>query len=527
MLRVSNLELRFTTKVLFQNVNLEFNGNNCYGIIGANGAGKSTFLKIIDGRIEPTKGEVIVGKDERISTLVQNHNEYDDYTVIDTVIMGNKELYSIMLEKDRLYSKENFTNEDGMRAAMLEEKFLYMNGWDAPSEAEKLLDGLGVDKNDYNKKMGELKDSVKVKVLLASALFGNPDILLLDEPTNGLDIKSKMWLEEFLINFDNTILVVSHDRAFLNKVCTHIVDIDYEKITMFLGNYDFWYKSSQLIQQQMKDSNKKKEEKIKELEDFIRRFSANASKSKQATSRKKALEKIQLDDIKPSSRKYPYINFDMERALGNDVIIVDNISYKDILKNVRFVIRKNDKIALIGNNEIAKTTLFNIINGNIKPDSGEIKIGSTVKISYFEKNHDKYFLNNLDMMSWLRQYSDSTDDTFIRGFLGRMLFSGEEVFKKINVLSGGEKVRLMFSKVMLNHGNVLLLDEPTNHLDMESITSLNEGLERYKSSVLISTFDEEIINTVCNRLIEIKKDGTIRDKEISYSEYVRKFGIDM
>lgn len=527
MLRVSNLELRFTTKVLFQNVNLEFNGNNCYGIIGANGAGKSTFLKIIDGRIEPTKGEVIVGKDERISTLVQNHNEYDDYTVLDTVIMGNKELYSIMLEKDRLYSKENFTNEDGMRAAMLEEKFLYMNGWDAPSEAEKLLDGLGVDKNDYNKKMGELKDSVKVKVLLASALFGNPDILLLDEPTNGLDIKSKMWLEEFLINFDNTILVVSHDRAFLNKVCTHIVDIDYEKITMFLGNYDFWYKSSQLIQQQMKDSNKKKEEKIKELEDFIRRFSANASKSKQATSRKKALEKIQLDDIKPSSRKYPYINFDMERTLGNDVIIVDNISYKDILKNVRFVIRKNDKIALIGNNEIAKTTLFNIINGNIKPDSGEIKIGSTVKISYFEKNHDKYFLNSLDMMSWLRQYSDSTDDTFIRGFLGRMLFSGEEVFKKINVLSGGEKVRLMFSKVMLNHGNVLLLDEPTNHLDMESITSLNEGLERYKSSVLISTFDEEIINTVCNRLIEIKKDGTIRDKEISYSEYVQKFGIDM
>ena len=527
MLRVSNLELRFTTKVLFQNVNLEFNGNNCYGIIGANGAGKSTFLKIIDGRIEPTKGEVIVGKDERISTLVQNHNEYDDYTVIDTVIMGNKELYSIMLEKDRLYSKENFTNEDGMRAAMLEEKFLYMNGWDAPSEAEKLLDGLGVDKNDYNKKMGELKDSVKVKVLLASALFGNPDILLLDEPTNGLDIKSKMWLEEFLINFDNTILVVSHDRAFLNKVCTHIVDIDYEKITMFLGNYDFWYKSSQLIQQQMKDSNKKKEEKIKELEDFIRRFSANASKSKQATSRKKALEKIHLDDIKPSSRKYPYINFDMERALGNDVIIVDNISYKDILKNIRFVIRKNDKIALIGNNEIAKTTLFNIINGKIKPDSGEIKIGSTVKISYFEKNHDKYFLNNLDMMSWLRQYSDSTDDIFIRGFLGRMLFSGEEVFKKINVLSGGEKVRLMFSKVMLNHGNVLLLDEPTNHLDMESITSLNEGLERYKSSVLISTFDEEIINTVCNRLIEIKKDGTIRDKEISYSEYLQKFGIDM
>lgn len=526
MLKVCNLELRFPTKVLFQNVNIEFTGDNCYGIIGANGAGKSTFLKILDGRIESTKGEVILGKGERISTLVQNHNEFDEYRVIDTVIMGNKELYAIMQEKDALYSKLDFTNEDGMRAAELEEKFANMDGWNAEIDAEKLLNGLGVDKSLFELNMSELKDADKVKVLLASALFGEPDVLLLDEPTNGLDIKSKMWLEEFLINFKNTVLVVSHDRAFLNKVCTHMVDIDFEKITLFVGNYDFWYKSSQLILKQMKDSNKKKEEKIKELEDFIRRFSANASKSKQATSRKKALEKIELDEIKPSSRKYPYINFDLERELGNDVIIVDNVCYKDILHNVRFVLRKGDKIALIGNNEIAKTTLLNIINGELKPDSGEVKIGSTVKISYFEKNHDKYFDKNINMMEWLKQFSTSTDDTFIRGFLGRMLFSGDEVFKNVGVLSGGEKVRLMFSKVMLNHGNVLLLDEPTNHLDIESITALNDGLERYKSSLIISTFDEEIINTACNRLIEIKKDGTIRDKEISYEEYVEKFGIE-
>ena len=526
MLRVSNLELRFPTKVLFQNVNLEFNGDNCYGIIGANGAGKSTFLKILDGRIEPTHGDVSLGKGERISTLVQNHNEFDEYRVIDTVIMGNKELYSIMQEKDAIYAKLDFTDEDGMRAAELEEKFLLMDGWNAESDAEKLLNGLGLDKSLYETKMSDLKDSDKVKVLLASALFGEPDVLLLDEPTNGLDIKSKMWLEEFLINFKNTVLVVSHDRAFLNKVCTHMVDIDYEKITLFVGNYDFWYKSSQLILKQMKDSNKKKEEKIKELEDFIRRFSANASKSKQATSRKKALEKIQLDEIKASNRKYPYINFDLERELGNDVIIVDNICYKDILHNVRFVIRKGDKIALIGNNEIAKTALLNILSGNLEPDSGEVKVGTTVKISYYEKNHDKYFEKNMNMMEWLRQYTLSTDDTFIRGFLGRMLFSGEEVFKKINVLSGGEKVRLMFSKVMLNHGNVLLMDEPTNHLDIESITALNDGLERYKSSLVISTFDEEIVNTVCNRLIELKRDGTIRDKEISYEEYIEKFGLE-
>ena len=447
MLKVSNLELRFTTKTLFQNVNLEFKEDNCYGIIGANGAGKSTFLKILDGRIEPTKGEIILGKDERISTLVQNHNEYDEFNVIETVIMGNKDLYSIIKEKERLYSKENFTDEDGIKVAELEDKFLNMNGWNAESDAEILLNGLGVSNEVFSLNMKDLKDSDKVKVLLANALFGEPDVLLLDEPTNGLDIKSKMWLEEFLINFKNTVLVVSHDRAFLNKICTHIVDIDYEKITMFVGNYDFWYQSSQLIQKQMKESNKKKEEKIKELEDFIRRFSANASKSKQATSRKKALEKIELDEIKASSRKYPYINFDFDRQLGNDVIIVDNVSYKNILHNVKFVIRKEDKIALIGNNEIAKTTLLNIISGNLKPDTGSVKIGSTVKLSYYEKNHDKYFVNDTNMIEWLKQFSDNTEDTFIRSFLGRMLFSGEEVLKNVSVLSGGEKVRCMFAKV--------------------------------------------------------------------------------
>ena len=527
MLMINDLELRYPTKLLFQDVNLEFKNDCCYGIIGANGSGKSTLLKIINGEIESTKGDIILGKGERISSLVQDHNVYNDYKVIDVVIMGNKKLYNNMLEKEKLYCKENFTDKDGIRLGELEEEFLNMNGWNAESDAMILLNGLGVNKDLYDLYMKDLKDSDKVKVLLASALFGEPDILLLDEPTNGLDVKSKIWLEEFLISFKNTILIVSHDRAFLNKVCTHIVDIDYEKVTMFIGNYDFWYKSSQLIQKQMKDSNKKKEERLKELEDFIRRFSANASKSRQATSRKKALEKIQLDEIRASSRRYPYINFDMERELGNDVIIVDNICYKDILKNVKFVIRKNDKIALIGNNEIAKTTLLNIISGKLIPDSGTVKIGTTVKISYYEKDHESYFENNKNMVEWLRQYTDSTDDTFIRGFLGRMLFSGEDVFKCVKVLSGGEKVRCMFAKIMLNNGNVLLLDEPTNHLDMESITALNEGLERYRSSVIISTYDEEIINTVCNRLIEIKKDGSIRDKEISYEEYINKFGLDL
>lgn len=530
MLKVCDVELRFHTRVLFQNVSLEFKGDNCYGVIGANGAGKSTFLKILSGEIEPTKGEVILGKGERISVLKQNHNEFDEFTVLDTVIMGNHNLYQIMKEKDSIYQKANFTVEDGMRAAALEEEFAAMNGWQAESDAALLLSGLEIKNDKHNLLMKELKDSEKVKVLLARALFGNPDVLLLDEPTNGLDTQSKIWLEEFLINFKNTVLVVSHDRYFLNKVCTHMVDIDYGKITLFAGNYDFWYQSSELIQKQLKQSNKKKEEKIKELEDFIRRFSANASKSKQATSRKKSLEKIKLDEIKASSRKYPYINFEIEKYLGKEVIILEKINYtidgKVILKNFNLTIRPDDKIALIGNNELAKTALLNIISGNIKPDSGLIKLGNSVRISYYEKNHDKYFKEKLNLIDWLKQFSSIKEDTFIRGFLGRMLFSGEETLKSVDVLSGGEKVRCMLSKLMLEKGNVLLLDEPTNHLDIESITSLNEGLKKYGSAIMISTFDREMIESVCNRMIEIKTDGSHTDKSISYEEYIQKFGLE-
>jgi len=530
MLKVVNLGLRFNTRVLFENVNLEFKSDNCYGIIGANGAGKSTFLKIISGEIDSTKGEVIIGKDERISVLKQNHNEFDEYTVLDTVIMGDSELYSIMKEKEAIYMKPDFSMEDGMKVAELEEKFDAKNGWQAESDASYLLASLGLDNTYHNKYMKELKDKDKVKVLLARALFGNPDILLLDEPTNGLDNSSIRWLEEFIINFKNTVLVVSHDRHFLNQVCTHMVDIDYEKISMFVGNYDFWYQSSQLIQKQMKESNKKKEERIKELEDFIRRFSANASKSKQATSRKKSLEKIVLDEIKPSSRKYPYINFEIERALGKEVIALEKINYsidgKEIIKNLNLTIRPDDKIALIGNNEIAKTALLKILAGEINPDSGTIKIGSTVKISYFAKDHNEYFKEDVSLLEWLRNYSENKEESFVRGFLGRMLFSGEETLKKVTVLSGGEKVRSMLSKMMLEQGNVLLFDEPTNHLDIESITALNEGLKRYKSALVISTFDQEMIESLSNRLIEIKEDGTYRDKQISYSEYIEKFGLE-
>ena len=512
MLKVVNLGLRFNTRVLFENVNLEFKSDNCYGIIGANGAGKSTFLKIISGEIDSTKGEVIIGKDERISVLKQNHNEFDECTVLDTVIMGDSELYSIMKEKEAIYMKPDFSIEDGMKVAELEEKFDAKNGWQAESDASYLLASLGLDNTYHSKFMKELKDKDKVKVLLARALFGNPDILLLDEPTNGLDNSSIRWLEEFIINFKNTVLVVSHDRHFLNQVCTHMVDIDYEKISMFVGNYDFWYQSSQLIQKQMKESNKKKEERIKELEDFIRRFSANASKSKQATSRKKSLEKIVLDEIKPSSRKYPYINFEIEG--------------KEIIKNLNLTIRPDDKIALIGNNEIAKTALLKILAGELKPDSGTIKIGSTVKISYFAKDHNEYFKEDVSLLEWLRNYSENKEESFVRGFLGRMLFSGEETLKKVTVLSGGEKVRSMLSKMMLEQGNVLLFDEPTNHLDIESITALNEGLKKYKSALVIATFDQEMIESLSNRLIEIKEDGTYRDKQISYSEYIEKFGLE-
>lgn len=528
MLITNNIGLRFGKRVLFENVNLKFENNNCYGLIGANGAGKSTFLKILTGEIESTSGEVIVGKGERISFLKQNHNEYDNYSVIDTVIMGDKELYDIKVEKDALYEKEDFTNEDGMRAGILEDLFLKKNGWQAESDAAILLSGLGVDISLHNKMMYELKEIDKVKVMLASALFGEPDILLLDEPTNGLDIDSKTWLEEFLLEFKNTVIVISHDRHFLNKICTHMVDIDYEKITMFVGNYDFWYESSQLIQKQMKDSNKKKEEKIAELQDFIRRFSANASKSKQATSRKKTLEKIQLEEIKPSSRKYPYINFEIERFLGKEVIYLDKVSKKidgiEVIKNIRLNMKPGDKIALIGNNEIAKTTLLRILSGELEIDSGEIKIGSTVTRSYFPKNNDKYFNTDLNMIEWLRNYSKNKEDAFIRGFLGRMLFTGDETLKKVSVLSGGEKVRCMLAKMMLEKSNTIFLDEPTNHLDIESITALNEGLKNYKGCIVFTSFDRQLIETVANRIIYLKEDGTYIDKEISYEEFIEKYG---
>ena len=528
MLIASNISKRFGGRTLFSDVNLKFEGNNCYGIIGANGSGKSTFLKILSGERESTTGEIIKGQGERISVLVQDHNSYDDYNVIETVIMGDKELYDIKTEKDALYMKEDFTEEDGIRVGILEDLFLKKNGWQAESDAGILLSGLGVDISLHNKKMVDLSEIDKVKVMLARALFGEPDILLLDEPTNGLDLTSKIWLEDFLIDFKNTVIVISHDRHFLNKVCTYMVDIDYEKITLFAGNYDFWYESSQLIQKQMRDSNKKKEQKIAELEEFIRRFSANASKSKQATSRKKSLEKIVLDEIKPSSRRYPYINFEPERGLGKEVIHIDkickNIDGVDILKNVRFTVRPHDKIVLIGS-EIAKTTLLDIISGKINPDSGEIKYGSTVKISYFPKNNQEYFKESIDMVNWLRNYSEVADETFIRGFLGRMLFSGEESLKNVDVLSGGEKVRCMLAKMMLEHGNLLLFDEPTNHLDIESITSLNEGIKRFSNVVIMSSHDLEMIETIATRIIEIKDDGTIKDYELSYEEYLKKINL--
>lgn len=527
MLKCVDVSLKFGTRTLFEDVNIEFKDDNCYGVIGANGAGKSTFLKLLSGELDTTKGEIIKGKYDRLSVLKQDHNAYNNITVLETVIMGNTKLYDVMKEKEEIYMKTDFTNEDGIRAGELEDMFLEMNGWQAESDAAILLAGLGIETHLHNEMMSTLKDSDKVKVLLAQALFGEPDILLLDEPTNGLDLESKVWLEEFLIEFKNTVIVVSHDRHFLNKVCTHIVDIDYSKISLFVGNYDFWYQSSELIQKQMKEDNKKKEDKIKELQDFIARFSANASKSKQATSRKKSLEKIVLEDIKPSSRKYPYINFEYEKALSNHILTIEKLNYsiddKVILKDFSLNVNKEDKIALIGTNEIAITTLFKILSGELEPDSGTIKFGPNTKITYFPKNHDDYFNTDTNMIEWLRTYSENKEEPFIRSFLGRMLFSGDEVFKSVNVLSGGEKVRLMLSRMMLLQGNFLLLDEPTNHLDMESITSLNNGLVRFNSSFIISTFDQQLLDTATNRLIEIKPDGTYRDKYMSYSDYVEKY----
>lgn len=524
MLQVNNLSLRFGKRILFDNVNLKFTQGNCYGVIGANGAGKSTFLKVLSGEIESTTGDVVVTDNERISVLKQNHNAYDDKNVIETVIMGNKRLYDIMKEKEEIYSKADFSEEDGLRVGELEAVFAEMDGWQAESDAAILLSGLGLPKVYFNDVMANLSGEDKVKVLLAQALFGNPDILILDEPTNYLDISAKIWLENFLLEFKNTVIVVSHDRYFLNKVCTHILDIDYEKIKMFVGNYDFWLESSELIQKQMRDSNKKKEEKIKELQDFIRRFSANASKSKQATSRKKLLEKIELDDIKPSSRKYPYINFEVDKDLGKNVLELKGVSKtidgQVVLKNLNLTINNTDKVAFVGKNELAKTTLFKIITGEIKPDSGTVTWGTTASYSYFPKENDEYFKEDVNLVDFLRPYSKEQEEAYLRGFLGRMLFSGEEALKKVGVLSGGEKVRLMFSRMMLKKANVIILDEPTNHLDIETITSLNKAMKNFKGVCLFSSYDYELVQSVANRIIEFKDDGKYVDKVVTYDEYL-------
>ncbi|QGH36457.1 ATP-binding cassette domain-containing protein [Gracilibacillus salitolerans] len=525
MLQATNVSLRFGDKKLFEDVNIKFTAGNCYGLIGANGAGKSTFLKILSGELEPQTGHVSLGKGERLAVLKQDHFAYEEYEVLKTVVMGHTRLYEVMQEKDTIYAKGEFTEEDGMRAAELEGEFAEMNGWEAESDAAILLKGLGIDENLHTKKMADLSGSEKVKVLLAQALFGNPDILLLDEPTNHLDIQAIQWLEEFLINFENTVIVVSHDRHFLNKVCTHIADVDYGKIELYVGNYDFWYESSQLALQMAKDQNKKKEEKMKELQNFIARFSANASKSKQATSRKKMLDNITLDDIKPSSRRYPYVAFQPGRDIGNDLLRVEGISKTidgvKVLDNVSFTLKPYDKAAFIGPNENAKTVLFDILMGEMEPDEGSYTWGVTTSQSYFPKDNSEFFDgNNMTLVEWLRQYSpDDQTETFLRGFLGRMLFSGEEALKKANVLSGGEKVRCMLSKMMLSNANVLVLDEPTNHLDLESITALNNGLIKFKGSILFTSHDHQFINSIANRLIEITPKGIV-DKEISYDEYV-------
>ena len=524
MLKINNVSLRFGTRTLFENVNLEFKDDNCYGIIGANGAGKSTFLKIISGEVESTKGEVIIGKNERISVLRQNHNEFDEYKVIDTVISGDTELYDIMKEKEAIYAKEDFTEEDGNKASELEAEFADMNGWEAESDAAQLLNGLGITTDLHYKNMSELNGSEKVKVLLAKALFGNPDILLLDEPTNHLDLDAIAWLEEFLINFENTVIVVSHDRYFLNKVCTQIADIDYAKIQLYAGNYDFWYESSQLIIKQMKEANKKKEEKIKELQDFIQRFSANASKSKQATSRKRALEKIELDEIKPSSRKYPYIDFRPAREIGNEVLTVEGISKTidgvKVLDNISFIVNREDKIAFVGSNELATTTLFNIITGNMEPDEGSYKWGVTTSQAYFPKDSAAEFNREDTIVEWLTQYSPDPDPTYVRGFLGRMLFAGDDGVKKVKVLSGGEKVRCLISKMMICGANVLVFDDPTNHLDMESITALNNGLIKFPGVTLFTSHDHQFIQTTANRIMEIVPSGQLIDKITTYDEYL-------
>ncbi|MBD8941448.1 MAG: ATP-binding cassette domain-containing protein [Clostridiales bacterium] len=523
MISANNITLRIGKKALFEDVNIKFTEGNCYGLIGANGAGKSTFLKILSGQLESTNGEIVITPGQRLSFLQQDHFKYDEYPVLDTVIMGNARLYEIMKEKDAIYAKEDFTEEDGIKAGKLEEEFATLNGWEAESDAATLLNGLGIETDLHYKYLKELKGSEKVKVLLAQALFGNPDILLLDEPTNHLDLDAIAWLEEFLINFENTVIVVSHDRYFLNKVCTQIADIDYGKIQLYAGNYDFWYESSQLLIKQMKEANKKKEEKIKELQDFIQRFSANASKSKQATSRKRALEKIELDDIKPSSRKYPYIDFRPNREIGNEVLTVEHLSKTidgvKVLDDISFIIGREDKVAFVGANEAAKTTLFKILTGEMKPDEGNYKWGITTTQAYFPKDNTKEFDTDDTIVDWLTGYSEIKDATYVRGFLGRMLFAGDDGMKRVKVLSGGEKVRCLLSKMMISGANVLILDEPTDHLDMESITALNNGLTKFSGVILFSSRDHQIVQTTANRIMEIVN-GKLIDKITTYDEYL-------
>lgn len=526
MITVSDVSLHFSDRKLFDEVNIKFIPGNCYGLIGANGAGKSTFLKILSGELQPSTGSVVLGPDERMAVLKQNHFDYEDYTVLETVIMGHKRLYEVMKEKDAVYMKEDFSDEDGIRAAELEGEFAELNGWEAEPEAAVLLQGLNIPETLHNQKMAELTAGQKVKVLLAQSLFGKPDVLLLDEPTNGLDIQSINWLEEFLINFENTVIVVSHDRHFLNKVCTHMADLDFGKIKLYVGNYDFWLESSQLATKLQSDSNAKKEEQIKELQDFIARFSANASKSKQATSRKKMLEKITLDDIQPSSRRYPFVGFKPEREIGNDLLQVDNVSVtidgKKILDNISFTLNKDDKVAFIADNDITTTTLFKVLMGEITPDSGTVRWGVTTSQAYLPKDSTKEFDNDLTILDWLRQFAskEEDDNTFLRSFLGRMLFSGDEVLKQVNVLSGGEKVRCLLSKMMLSKANVLVLDDPTNHLDLESITALNDGLMSFTGALLFASHDHQFIQTLANRIIVVSDKGVVDRAETTYDEFL-------
>lgn len=526
MINVSNVSLRFGGRKLFEDVNIKFTPGNCYGVIGANGAGKSTFLKILSGDIEPNTGEVSIAPGVRMSVLKQDHYQYEEFDVLETVIMGNARLYEIMKEKDEIYAKPDFTDEDGIRASELEGEFSDLNGWEAEAEAASLLQGLGIPVDVHNKKMSEISGAEKVKVLLAQALFGKPGILVLDEPTNHLDLDSINWLEEFLIEFEGTVIVVSHDRHFLNKVCTHMADVDFGKIKLYVGNYDFWYESSQLALAMTKDQNKKKEEKIKDLQNFIARFSANASKSKQATSRKKLLDKITIEDIQPSSRKYPFVGFKPEREVGNDILRVDGLTKSidgvKILNNVSFMVSKEDKIAFVSENEIAKSTLLKILSGEMEPDSGEFKWGITTKFAYFPTDNSQYFNGvDLTLVEWLSQFSDEKSESFLRGFLGRMLFSGEEALKQAKVLSGGERVRCMLSKMMLSSANVLILDQPTSHLDLESITALNNGLIDFKSNILFASHDHQFVQTIANRIIEITDDGIV-DKKMTYDEYLEQ-----